>query len=88
MLISFNTGGGIVSALTALGSTKLHRLSRITQSEYQQWRREFCFDALKNMRYGQSFCNHFNITDYRIFYDSDVERCDQLIVRDWVNAAN
>lgn len=87
MLISFNTHTSMVDIFTNMGSNhKLQRVNRVSQEQYQQWRREYCFEALRGQRYGQSFCNHFGITDHRIFYDSDVARCDRLILSDWVDA--
>lgn len=62
------------------------RQDRVSLAEYQQWQKQFSFDALRSHRYGQSFCNYFSITDHRIFYDSDVARCDRLILSEWVDA--
>lgn len=84
-MIYFNTGVGMFDMLTQLGS-KQQRQSRIGLTEYRQWQKQFSFDALRSQRYGQSFCNYFNITDNRIFYDSDVARCDRLIFSEWVDA--
>lgn len=56
----------------------------ISADNYEQWKKLFTFDALKNQRYGQSFCNYFNITDNRIFYDRDWSRCDRIIRREWL----
>ena len=51
----------------------------ILQAEYDAWRDEFVFDGIRGMRYGQSFCNHFGITDYVLFYMLDWARADQHI---------
>ena len=56
----------------------------ISADNYEQWKKQFTFDALKNQRYGQSFCNRFNITDNRIFYERDWTRCDRIIRREWL----
>jgi len=56
----------------------------ISTDNYEQWKKLFTFDALKNQRYGQSFCNYFNITDNRIFYERDWARCDRIIRREWL----
>jgi hypothetical protein len=45
----------------------------------------YTFDALQNIRYGQSFCNYFDVTDNRIFYDRDWVRCDALIRKEWLS---
>ena len=56
----------------------------VASAAYAEWKKLYTFDSLKGHRYGQSFCNHFNIRDYRIFYDQDWSRCDEIIQRDWV----
>lgn len=56
----------------------------IDQDQYKQWRRQYIFDALKNLRYGQSFCKYFDISDYRLFYERNQARCDNLIQNEYV----
>jgi len=56
----------------------------ISTDNYERWKKLFTFDALKNQRYGQSFCNYFNITDNRIFYERDWSRCDRIIRKEWL----
>ena len=58
--------------------------TRISLDQYEQWQKEFTFDALQDLRYGQSFCNKFNIQDNRIHYEQDWVRCDVLIRREWI----
>lgn len=53
----------------------------VARADYEQWRQEFVFDALQGLRYGQSFCNHFDITDNILFYERDPEWAD-LYIRD------
>ena len=59
-------------------------IKTISADNYEQWKKQFTFDALKNQRYGQSFCNWFGITDNRIFYERDWTRCDRIIRREWL----
>ena len=56
----------------------------ISVDNYEKWKKLFTFAALKNQRYGQSFCNYFNITDNRIFYERDWSNCDRIIRREWL----
>jgi hypothetical protein len=56
----------------------------VPQQDFQQWRKQFTWDALKNLRYGQSFCRHFDIQDYRIFFEQDWQACDAIIQREWL----
>lgn len=59
--------------------------SSIPKDKYKQWQKEYTFDALRNRRYGESFCQAFNIVDNRLYYDSNQQRCDQLIRREWID---
>ena len=56
----------------------------ISRSRYEQWKKQFTFDALKNQKYGQSFCNYFGIVDKRILYESNWLVCDTVIQREWL----
>ena len=58
---------------------RVERKKSIPPAEYEDWKREFTFEGIKGARYGQSFCNHFNITDYVLFYKSDWSTADQHI---------
>ena len=44
--------------------------NRISQIEYEQWKRNLVFDNLKGLRFGQSFCNHFDIEDALLYYSA------------------
>jgi hypothetical protein len=59
-------------------------VNSIRVDNYEQWQKQFTWDALKNHRYGQSFCNYFGITDHRIFYETNWETCDAVIRREWI----
>ena len=41
----------------------------ITVTEYRDWQRGYIFDGLRSLRYGQSFCNHFDISDNILYYN-------------------
>ena len=58
---------------------RVERRNSILRVEYDAWRDEFVFDGIRGMRYGQSFCNHFDITDYVLFYMLDWDKADQHI---------
>ena len=53
--------------------------SKVSRADYLSWQQGFVFDALQGLRYGQSFCNHFDITDNILFYDRDPEWADSYI---------
>ena len=56
----------------------------IPRRDYEQWKKQYTWDALHNLRYGQSFCNYFGITDHRIFFERDWQVCDAMIQREWL----
>lgn len=56
----------------------------LTKESFERWDREFVFDALKEQRYGQSFCNYFGITDNILFYTRDIDRCKKLIKKHYL----
>lgn len=55
------------------------KMKSVCQADYLAWQHEFVFDALQGLRYGQSFCNHFDITDNILFYERDPEWADTYI---------
>ena len=58
---------------------RIERRNSVPQAEYDAWRGEFVFDGIRGMRYGQSFCNYFDITDHVLFYKVDWASADQYI---------
>ena len=58
----------------------------ITYQEYRDWQRGYIFDGLRSVRYGQSFCNHFSITDNILFYHVllTTEEADRYIRRTYI----
>lgn len=59
----------------------------ITLEQYKSWQKHYTLEALKGVRYGVSFCQHFKILDYRIFFDSTPESCDNIIRKEWIARA-
>jgi hypothetical protein len=59
----------------------------ITQTEFESWKQQYTFDALQGTRYGESFCNHFGITDNILYHSCfvTVEECDQYIRKSYVH---
>ena len=56
----------------------------VESADYQQWRQEAVFDMLRGVRYGQSFCNRFDITDNILFYEQDPEWADVYIRKNYI----
>ena len=70
-----NMANDMIGALS--GYPKVN--SAVSHADYVSWQHEFVFDALQGMRYGQSFCNRFDITDNILFYERDPEWADSYI---------
>jgi hypothetical protein len=52
----------------------------VSQSDYDHWRNKiFTFEGIRGIRYGQSFCNHFGITDHILYYRDDWQQADEHI---------
>lgn len=57
---------------------------KVTLPEYLKWQKHFSFEALRGKKYGESFCEHFNITDFRIKFERNWNNCDKIIRSDWL----
>ena len=49
----------------------------ITQDKVNKWWDSYL--EVKDQRVGQSFCNYFNITDEKLFYETDPAKCFDMI---------
>lgn len=52
---------------------------RITLEQYEIWKKDAIFDGLRGLRYGQSFCNSFGITDNILFFTMNHVEADEYI---------
>lgn len=59
-------------------------IKHITEKEYLLWRAAYTFEGLKGIRYGQSFCNHFDIADNILFYTLTPDRCNTYIEETYI----
>jgi len=57
---------------------------QVTMAQYETWQKYYSFDALYNLRYGQSFCNEFNIRDNILFYEQNWVRADTYIRNNYI----
>ena len=48
----------------------------ISQEDFELWQKDVIWDALHGIRYGQSFCNRFGISDNLLYYTT--WPCEQL----------
>ena len=78
------SGYSVFEQMVVLSDQAGRIIDPITADDYEQWRHDYIWEALHGQRYGQSFCNHFDIQDHRIFYGRDWVRCDTLIRSEWI----
>jgi hypothetical protein len=60
---------------------------RISREEFEQWKCEYVFDALRGVNYGVSFCNRFGVRDNLLEYvpaDLPTEWIDDRIEKHYV----
>lgn len=57
---------------------------KITRARFNQWKRTYLFDAVKNIDYGHSFCAAFRITDYILLTTKNIEQCDKHIKKFYI----
>lgn len=75
-----NMGNRVFTAMTAdLSRHFIDEPHSVSAEEYQVWRHGYLFDALQNLRYGQSFCNAFDISDNVLYYETDTDWADNYI---------
>ena len=58
----------------------------ITKEDFELWKKDYTWDALHGIRYGQSFCNRFNIIDNILYYTSfpTTQACDEYIEKNYI----
>ena len=56
-------------------------INPITPEDFELWKRDYTWDALHGIRYGQSFCNRFGIIDNILYYTKfdSIEDCNNYI---------
>lgn len=57
---------------------------KITRREFDEWNKQVSLDILKGVRYGQSFCNYFGITDNILYYEFSWINAEEYIQRAYV----
>jgi hypothetical protein len=57
----------------------------ITREQYEEFKHQYIFDVLKDLRYGQAFCNYFNIQNGTpLFYFRDMATCERWIEDNYI----
>ena len=78
-------GQAVFEQVVAFVGKKDRVNNAVNEEDYEQWKRDFIWEALHGQRYGQSFCNRFSITDHNLYYaPGDVEWCDRYIKENYL----
>ena len=79
------SGQAVFEQLVAFADQDGSVKQAIAVSDYEQWKRDYIWEALHGIRYGQSFCNHFGITDNHLYYaPGDLAWCDDYIRKHYI----
>lgn len=54
--------------VTETTATRVTFYNHIPQEDYDIWQKDVIWDCLHGLRYGQSFCNRFGISDNLLYY--------------------
>jgi hypothetical protein len=58
----------------------------ISQDDFELWKKDVILDALYGIRYGQSFCNRFGISDNLLYYTTwPTEQLEEYIKKNYVD---
>jgi hypothetical protein len=60
----------------------------ITPDQYRTWQDQSVFDMLSGQRYGQSFCDRFDIQDNILYYYRDQAQADDYIKRHYLHQSD
>jgi len=79
------SGYSVFEQIVVLSDQAGRIIDPITADDYEQWRHDYIWEALHGIRYGQSFCNHFGITDNHLYYGTNgLEWSDKYIRKTYV----
>ena len=80
------TGHDAFEQMAAFADNVIDRANlSISQEDFDLWQKDVIWDALHGVRYGQSFCNRFNISDNLLYYNTwPPEQMDEYIKKHYV----
>jgi hypothetical protein len=82
------TGQRAFEQMVAFADKKDQIQEPITQESFERWEQDFTFEGLKGIRYGQSFCNHFGISDNLLYYTMwPADQVRDYIVRYYIDGS-
>jgi hypothetical protein len=79
------TGQNAFEQMVAFADQKNKVHEPISQEDFEVWQKDFLWDALHGLRYGQSFCNRFGISDNLLYYTTwPADQIDEYLKRTYV----
>lgn len=79
------TGQNAFEQMVAFADQKNKVHEPISQEDFEIWQKDYTWDALHGLRYGQSFCNRFGVSDNLLYYTTwPVEQIDEYLKRTYV----
>ena len=82
------TGQNAFEQIVAFADKEGEPRNLITQADYDLWQKDVIWDCLHGLRYGQSFCNRFSISDNLLYYNTwPNEQTDDYIKRNYIGRA-
>ena len=81
------TGHNAFEQMAAFADNVIDRANlSISQEDFDLWQKDVIWDALHGIRYGQSFCNRFGITDNLLYYTTwPPEQMDEYIRKHYID---
>jgi hypothetical protein len=70
------TGYSIFNQNNVSSNSKVYTVSL---ELYEAWKKDYILDGLRGIRYGQSFCNKFGITNNLLYYTLGPTEADNYI---------
>lgn len=52
---------------------------QLSTEQYEQWKRQFCWQALQGVKFGEAFCSHFHTIDNILMFERDIDRAEKHI---------
>ena len=80
------TGHNAFEQMAAFADNIIDRANlSISQEDFELWQKDVIWDALHGIRYGQSFCNRFGVTDNLLYYTAYTpEQMDDYIRKHYI----
>jgi hypothetical protein len=80
------TGQNAFKQIVAFANSDGEPRNLVSQEDFDLWQYDYTWDALHGIRYGQSFCNRFGITDNLLYYTAwPTEQLDEYIKKHYVD---